>query len=88
MRGRFPLGQDDMGGSSANRVTDAEADTIGSAAGVPDGSHLHVVNPHDTNINRAGGGGNSFGWDTNAGGNSDSTSVMPPYLTLNYIIKT
>lgn len=33
MRGRFPLGQDDMGGSSANRVTDTRADTIGSSSG-------------------------------------------------------
>ena len=33
MRGRFPLGQDDMGGSSANVVTAAAADTLGSKAG-------------------------------------------------------
>lgn len=33
MRGRLPLGQDDMGGSSANRVTNAVADRIGGASG-------------------------------------------------------
>ena len=33
MRGRFPLGQDDMGGTSANRVTDTDADTLGGADG-------------------------------------------------------
>lgn len=33
LRGRFPLGKDDMGGSSANRVTAAQADTIGGASG-------------------------------------------------------
>jgi microcystin-dependent protein len=33
MRGRFPLGQDDMGGSGANRVTSANADTVGSSSG-------------------------------------------------------
>lgn len=33
LRGRFPLGQDDMGGSSANRVTATEADTLGSTHG-------------------------------------------------------
>jgi microcystin-dependent protein len=32
-RGRMPLGQDDMGGSSANRVTNAQADTIGGNGG-------------------------------------------------------
>jgi microcystin-dependent protein len=33
MRGRFPLGLDNMGGPSANRVTDIAADAIGGNAG-------------------------------------------------------
>ncbi len=33
IRGRFPLGKDDMGGSSANRVTATEADNLGQASG-------------------------------------------------------
>ncbi len=33
LRGRLPLGQDDMGGTSANRVTAASADSIGGSAG-------------------------------------------------------
>jgi len=33
MRGRFPLGQDDMGGTSADRVTSAEADKIAGSGG-------------------------------------------------------
>lgn len=33
-RGRFPLGADNLGGSSANRVTDVNADTIGLGSGV------------------------------------------------------
>ena len=33
MRGRFPLGQDDMGGTSANRVTDTDADALAGADG-------------------------------------------------------
>ena len=33
MRGRFPLGLDAMGGSSANRVTDVSADSIGGTGG-------------------------------------------------------
>ena len=44
MRGRIPLGKDNMGGSSANRVTDAEADSLGSGSGLqlqPVGSHTH-----------------------------------------------
>jgi len=33
MRGRFALGMDNMGGASANRVTDANADSIGGSGG-------------------------------------------------------
>ena len=33
LRGRFPLGLDNMGGTSANRVTDAAADTMGGSGG-------------------------------------------------------
>ena len=33
LRGRFALGKDDMGGTSANRVTDVAADTIGGQGG-------------------------------------------------------
>tara|TARA_B100000941_G_scaffold283424_1_gene252942 strand:- start:1841 stop:3922 length:2082 start_codon:yes stop_codon:yes gene_type:complete len=33
-RGRFPLGADNMGGTSANRVTDVNADTVGLGSGV------------------------------------------------------
>ena len=33
-RGRFPLGADNLGGASANRVSDVNADTVGLASGV------------------------------------------------------
>ena len=33
-RGRFPLGADNLGGTSANRVTDVNADTVGLGSGV------------------------------------------------------
>ena len=35
-RGRFPLGADNMGGTSANRVTDVNADTVGLGSGFED----------------------------------------------------
>ena len=35
-RGRVVAGQDDMGGSSANRVTDAQADSLGGVLGAED----------------------------------------------------
>ncbi len=44
MRGRFPLGKDNMGGTSANRVTATQADNLGQGSGVE--SHSHTINEH------------------------------------------
>jgi microcystin-dependent protein len=103
LRGRFPLGKDNMGGSSANRVTDAQADTLGGSSGA-ETKNIEHTHPGGT----TGGPSstvfvddNSGGTDYNVGseththtttstGNGGSTTqdVMNPYLTLNYIIKT
>ena len=100
LRGRFPLGQDDMGGSSANRVTDTRADSLGSSSGsgsevlTRSTTHSHTVTTDGTDINRAGGGASSYGWDTSGAKTSSSDSagasqpnIMNPYLTVNFIIR-
>lgn len=99
MRGRFPLGQDDMGGSSANRVVDTDADTLGGA----DGDELKDLSHNHGGVTGAPSGtvlvdDNSGGTDQNPGssththtiasGGSATQDIMPPFLTLNYIIKT
>lgn len=44
MRGRIPLGKDDMGGTSADRVTNVQADTIGGVEGDENSqAHTHVL---------------------------------------------
>lgn len=88
LRGRFPLGQDDMGGASADRVTDTEADTVGSSAGNNDADHSHTIDPNNETIDRSGGGGSSYGYDDSGTQPTSTDSAMPPYITLNYIIKT
>lgn len=97
MRGRVPLGQDDMGGSSANRVTNAQADSIGGAAGAETHTlteaempeHKHTV-PMSLLIGQ-GGAESSTGMtgstDTSLTGSGDAHNNMSPYITLNYIIK-
>lgn len=67
MRGLLPLGKDNMGGTSANRVTDPTADTLGGAAGEEGHTltttemttHGHVVSDpghyHTTPGDNAGG---------------------------------
>lgn len=101
-RGRFGLGKDDMGGVTANRVTAAQGKTLGGNAGaenvtlttgeIPSHSHqmggamgTEVGNDRYT-ITNGGSGGTSY-TSTNTGGGGAHNN-MPPYLTLNYIIKT
>lgn len=108
LRGRLPLGQDDMGGSSANRVTDAAADGLGGSGGeenhtlteaeIP--AHDHASGSAENFIEAAlYGGGLNRPIVSSAGqrysiapaatvGSGNSHNNMPPYLTLNYIIKT
>lgn len=105
LRGRFPLGKDNMGGSSANRVTDTDADTLGGADGdeLKNLEHAHTI-AHTHTITPVGGavsGGATSTpwavaetWTTSAAssansGNAGSTTqdIMPPFITLNYIIK-
>lgn len=99
LRGRFALGQDDMGGSSANRVTSTQADNLGQGAGAESHtltesempSHQHTVYGILTN---AIAGTSSRGTVLNSNNNTISAPAggggthnnMPPYLTLNYII--
>lgn len=91
MRGRFPLGQDDMGGSGANRVTAAAADTVGSSGGVDDATHKHHASASEA-IDAAGGGGTKYGYlasgvGDDTGNPTTAGEAIPPYLTLNYIIR-
>ncbi len=101
MRGRVPLGQDDMGGVSANRVTNAQADIIGGSAGAENHqltiaempSHNHGVQINDATSagpNRkpeTAGIQNTYAWPSDYTGGNQVHNNMQPYLTLNYIIK-
>ena len=96
LRGRMPLGKDNMGGVSADRVTEAEADTIGAAEGDQNGvgAHTHSITssspasaappnevPQITGISTM-----QVLDTTNSAGTTGGN--IPPYQTVNYIIKT
>lgn len=101
LRGRFLLGKDNMGGTSANRVNATEADNLGQGSGAE--THTLITNELPTTnagvrYITAGGGVNAavdrrtdastYAYDPNlmaAGGQAHNN--MPPYLTLNFIIK-
>lgn len=94
LRGRFPLGQDDMGGASADRVTAAAADTLGGTGGAEThtltvaelASHRHSFAAGSTGAGVAPSGGNSTGYTHFTGGGGAHNNV-PPYITLNFIMK-
>lgn len=101
LRGRFPLGKDDMGGTGADRVTNAQADSLGGNEGEENHtltesempSHTHTIDlkaSGDENNGTVSTGSSNDRTDgvTTSAGSDGAHNNMPPYLTLNYIIKT
>ena len=96
LRGRMPMGLDNMGGSSANRVTNTVADSLGRGAG----EEMHQLSFDELPARNSyishgsasqGDSGGSFSYvnhvNTDTIGDNQPHNNMPPYLSLNYIIK-
>ena len=120
MRGRFALGLDNLGGPSANRVTDIAADAIGGNAGesqktiglenLPEHEHDMegdsgtqyyamrvgsgaVLDDDAVPLTIEPGAGGTQGFASSGGVKTTGSlgsalDIMPPYLSLNYIIYT
>ena len=98
LRGRMIIGIDSMGGISADRVENSVADSLGGSDGTEMQTYeMNLDNPITGGPNASGGytGGGSWSNGGQFGGHThnvsltqpDSQSNMPPYLSLNYIIK-
>ncbi|MEO8391769.1 MAG: tail fiber protein [Chloroflexota bacterium] len=99
LRGRFPLGKDNMGGTSANRVVATQADNLGQGAGEENHTltaaempvHTHSYRKINFTGTTLGTGGTGSSADdaaqTGSAGSGSAHNTMPPYITLNYIIK-
>lgn len=98
LRGRFVLGRDNMGGTSADRVTAPEADSLGAGAGedkvtlsvaqLPSHTHSYVVaSSAGSGMNFNGSGDGNLSTVTGSTGGNQPHNNMPPFITLKAIIK-
>jgi microcystin-dependent protein len=102
LRGRDVLGADNMGGSSANRVTATQADNLGQGSGAE--THTLTIpempaHTHDDDIGLNGGAGpdrmrrvgdftvSGVVYNSNSTGSGGAHNNVSPYLTTNYLIK-
>lgn len=104
LRGRVVAGQDDMGGSSADRLTNQtngiDGDTLGATGGaethtlttaqIPSHTHDISVATNTAVITQTAGAtpGNTGTTSTAAAGGGGAHNNVQPTLILNYIIKT
>ena len=99
LRGRVPVGKDDMGGNAANVV--GGADTLGNSGG--EETHILTVDEMPSHSHAIGGdpytpgGGSYYYMNTNnaysvsryssSEGGDQPHNNMPPYIVMHYIIK-
>jgi len=104
LRGRAVAGKDDMGGTSANRLTDQSGGVNGDTLGDSGGLETHTLTTaqlaaHRHGVTGDGGGGSSGGpayfsgsgtSPANSGseGSDNAHNNVQPTFILNYIIKT
>lgn len=92
LRGRAVFGDDNMGGSTAGRVTAASGIT-GTTLGATGGNELLQAHTHDIASQALGTGPGSghfiggAGTDVTASTGGGSSQNMPPAIILSYIIK-
>lgn len=103
LRGRVVAGEDDMGGTAANRITTAGSGISGTTLGAAGGSQTHTLttaqmpsHTHNYIISNSSGGTRARdGGTLNAGtgttasaGSDEAHNNTQPTIILNYIIKT
>lgn len=101
LRGRSVFGRDDMGGSTAGRITNAIAGIVGTNLGAAGGDQSLQAHNHGPavgtafvvleapGISQQPGGGTGVGSETVTGlAGAGASQNIPPAFILNYIVKT
>lgn len=104
LRGRVRISKDNLGGTPANVVTNAAADTLGGVAGaethtlsiteIPSHDHRVIVSgsvANNTGTNQVSSGSGGGTWSapqTGTAGGGGAHANMQPYMALNSLIKT
>jgi microcystin-dependent protein len=104
LRGRAIAGKDDMGGTSANRLTNQSGGLDGDVLGDTGGAETHTLTTaempaHTHSVPSGGSGSSNYGLGGSSGsfsqpqttgstGNGDAHNNVQPTIILNYIIKT
>jgi microcystin-dependent protein len=104
LRGRVAAGKDDMGGTSANRLTNQSGGLDGDVLGASGGAETHTLTVNElashthtitaairTGSAQSGSGDNecnNVNLTTNSTGGSQAHNNVQPTIILNYIIKT
>jgi microcystin-dependent protein len=100
MRGRMPLGLDNIGGTEVGRITQPAGKMIGGSGGeevhllsineMPKHSHTYTALLYSSSNRYAWGVNDMSQYDyikTGEAGGDQSHNNMPPYLAMNYIVK-
>lgn len=93
LRGRVAAGEDDMGGTAANRLTSAGSGVNGLSLGATGGAETHTLTNAQLPNQAIGIGGNTISRgstvaDLQVIGNSQAHNNTQPTIVLNYIIKS
>lgn len=93
LRGRVAAGEDDMGGTAANRLTTAGSGVNGLALGATGGAQTHTLTNAQLPTSAIGTGGSTIARgstvsDLQTIGSGQAHNNTQPTIILNYIIKT
>lgn len=88
LRGRVVAGRDNMGGTSADNLTDAAADQLSGELGSETNSHNHTTTTTTVSVRAPGGGDPTRSPLATVSVDSNTIDIVQPTIILNYIIKT